>query len=49
MCWIIQIPANIYLSQLNNARTRCEMYSALIIKTPEILFNERFYLYDTGF
>ena len=44
-------PANIYLLKLNNrhARTRCVMYSALVIKTPESSFHKSFYFYDTGF
>ena len=44
-------PANIYLLKLNHryARTRCGMYSALVIKTPESSIHESFYFYDAWF
>ena len=43
-------PANIYLFKLNNrnARTRCGMYKALVIKTREIR-QESFCLYELNF
>ena len=46
----LKYPAKIYLFKLNNrhSRIRCEMYSALVIKTTERR-QESFYLYDTGF
>ena len=44
-------PANIYLLKRSNrqARTRCVMYSALVIKTLESLFHKSFYFYDPRF